>query len=874
MQHLIIPNIKHNYSKENLGGKAYHLIEIQKAQLPVPFFFILPTKTIQCILSPIQSFINDNINAISKNPPISIHKIATEIQSKILELSISNDIQTEILKAINTHFDKNTKFAVRSSAAAEDGKNASFAGQHDTFLYVGTDDVFEKIKACIASAWKVGVLTYRIEKGIDIQNIQMAVVIQQMINAEKSGVGFSMHLQGNLADAVIVAGYGLGEGIVADKVETDTYIINRQEKNYQKNIVEKTHQLVFENKQGIVNSSVPTSLQNTSTLSNTQILEVFELTMRAEQLLSCPADIEFSYDENGQLFLLQMRPITTINFEDIKILDNTNIVESYPEITLPLSFSFALKAYEKVFTGSSKAFWVSKKVIEKDKHVFENLLAHYGGRVYYRLDNWYRMMGLVYSSPRSMAAWEKSVGLTNSEKDKVKFSFQNQLKTILSVIWLVINYKRGNRRFFSIFKKNYAFLRNIEVVKENPKTLWQHYEKATEQLFKPWYLTLVNDFLAFKFFGWLQDFIKRQGIGEEALANDLLCGIGGVESEEAVLNVLRLKAEILNLPALKALFQQEAIDILKTFEQGKFPHFYKNFQFHAETYGDRTLAELKLEAPSLRKNPILLVRLLKNQLNSPVNINDFRAQQRRIKTQAEQLIQSKLKWYQPKTYLFRFLRNLATYGLKNRENMRFCRTRGYGAVKDIFLAFGELMVRNGDLNNIHDIFYLNVNDVKDWALNQNPNRQDLQEKTDGLKDIYDNYENIELPNRVIYESAPPSFHAYQGNQTLEHADNLFGIPVSKGKVTAEVAVILSPTLDTNVQSKILVSKMTDPGWVFLMTQAVGLVSEKGSLLSHTAIVGRELGIPVIVNVPNVTAILKDGDVIKMDGDLGTIQRIS
>ncbi len=84
--------------------------------------------------------------------------------------------------------------------------------------------------------------------------------------------------------------------------------------------------------------------------------------------------------------------------------------------------------------------------------------------------------------------------------------------------------------------------------------------------------------------------------------------------------------------------------------------------------------------------------------------------------------------------------------------------------------------------------------------------------------------------------------------------------------------MIAPQLDTNVQGKILISRMTDPGWVFLMTQAVGLVSEKGSLLSHTAIVGRELGIPVVVGVSGATSIIQDNERIELDGDLGIIQR--
>lgn len=870
MKYTIKPNISKTYQKSSIGGKAFHLMEMQKAKLPVPNFLVIPAETVKQAINPIQLIINKLILEIDLNSKNSLFNISNKIQSEILNLEFPKEIEKEIKQTYIEYLD--TKYvAVRSSAIAEDGENASFAGQHATFLYVNLNTIIDKIKATIASAWNIGALSYRLEHGISTENIEIAVVIQEMVAAEKSGVCFSMHLQGNLTDSVMVAGYGLGEGIVSDKVETDTFIINRQTKSIEKQIHKKENQLVFKEKKGVINDLIPNDLQNVSTLNDAEITQVFDLTMITEQLLSCPADVEFSFDKNGRLFILQMRPITTIDFDKIKILDNTNIVESYPEVTLPLSFSFALKAYEKVFTGSSDAFWVSKKLIEKDKIVFENLLAHYCGRVYYRLDNWYRMMGLAYSSPRSMAAWEKAVGLTNSEKEKVKFNFSSRIKTIFSILFLIANYKRGNQRFFEIFAKNYAFLQNIEPHLQSPKALWQHYETATEQLFKPWYYTIVNDFLAFKGFGWLQDFIKKHNIGQEELANDLLCGIGGVESEEAVLNVLKLKDYILNNKKIKILFKQSDEVILNNLQQKEYANFYQNFKHHLEKYGDRTLAELKLETPSLRKNPLLLIRLLRNQLSSPINISDFRAKQNEIRAKAEQQINNKLKWWQPKTYLFRLFRALATYGLKSRENMRFCRTRGYGAVKDIFIEIGKMMEKEGVIENYQDVFYLQTNDLENFC--KNKNKKSLVSKIKKTKQEYKKYESMQLPDRIIYMDENPPILGKLDVAQFENIKYLQGTAVSKGKVTAQAAVVISPQLDTNVQGKILISKMTDPGWVFLMTQSVGLISEKGSLLSHTAIVGRELGIPVIVGMTNATSIFKSDDWLKMDGELGIVEKV-
>lgn len=878
-KNLILPHDFDNCSQNDVGGKAFHLIQMKKAGLNIPAFFIIPSSTIAKIIAPIKNEIDSLLSTIKTINDPQLFSISKKIQREILSLDFPKGLQNEIQQTCLNLFGEKYFVAVRSSAASEDSAKASFAGQHDTYLYVATNQLMSKIRECIVSAWNYGVLSYRLAQSISIKNIQYAIVVQQMIEAEKSGISFSMNQNENLADLIIVAGFGLGEGIVADRVETDTYIVNRQHLTIGKKNVTKHSQIAYSLEEGIVDTPISSEFKNTLVLNDDEILQVFHLTMATEKLLGAPSDVEFSFDKNGQLFLLQMRPITTIDFKKIEILDNTNIVESYPGITLPLSFSFALEAYEKVFKGSSKAFWVSDKVIENNAIIFQNLLAHYYGRIYYRLDNWYKMMSLVHSSARSMEAWEKAVGLTNTERDKVNFSFQNRIKTLFSIVWLVLNYGRGNRKFFKIFDKNYKFLKDIRPHLDSPQSLWQHYETATARLFKPWYLTLVNDFLAFKFFGWLQDLISKYNISKtESLANDLLCGIGGVESEEAILNVLKLKETILSNSDLKILFEKPEKEILKYLKNGVYPDFYKMVQHHLEHYGDRTLAELKLETPSLRNQPIIFIQLLKNQLATKVEIKDFAKRQKEIRNNAESIIQSHLKWWNPKTYIFKFVRSMAAYGLKSRENMRFCRTRGYGAVKDIFLEIGKMMVKNGIIKDVNDVFYLSINDLKYFCKNNAclSGRQVIESKTaqiEKLKNQYKNFQTLNLSDRVIYQQG--SLPKVKNEKELQktHSKLNQGIAVSKGIVTAEAAVILQPEPHINVHGKILVSQMTDPGWVFLMMQAVGLVSEKGSLLSHTAIVGRELGIPVVVGLAGATSIFKNGDILKLDGSSGTVELI-
>lgn len=856
---------------KNLGGKAYHLLKMYKSGFPVPPFFIIPVNVVNYILKPVKieiGRISGEMYKDGNNDAKKLVLLSSEIQKKITQLKFPDDLKRELYAECRKNFGKSFTVAIRSSGVAEDSSQASFAGQFSTFLHIDRESLIPKILECIASAWGAGVLSYSAKQGILRRNRGMAVIIQQMVAAEKSGVSFSMNVRGNLNDMLIVAGYGLGEGIVTDKAETDTYFIDRQNKILRKQLSEKKTALFRVSGNNLKMMTVEKSRKNVAALNDREIMQVFDHTLQAEKLLGRPSDIEFSFDKTGKLHVLQMRPVTGLNIDDIKILDNTNIVESYPGITLPLSYSFALEAYEKVFSGSSKAFWVSKSSIKENNAIFKHLLEHFRGRVYYRLDNWYRMMAMVHNSRRSVAAWENAVGLPNSESDKYIPSFKGRIRILVSSVWLLLKYRSGNRRFFRLFNENYRELSSYKRHLSSPAKLWEHYEQMTNRMFRSWYLTLINDFLAFKAFGWLQQLIKRFRISDnENFANDLVCGTENMESEKAVLKMLELKEYILADDDLSELFSGDMNDILKSLSQKKYKPLYDLIQEYIDKYGDRTLAELKLETRSFRQQPEQFIRLIRNQLSSPVTLDSYERNRRAIKNNAKAIVILRLKWWDPRTCIFGFVRWLAAFGLESRENMRFCRTRAYGTVKEIFLELGKMMFEQHLLQDPEDLFYLDINDLREFCTQDSFGNQ--SEKIHARKKQYSEYDKIGVPDRIMYVGDIPGLPEIQ-TQTRKDQDRYYGISVSKGSVTAEAVVLTSPDVSTAVKGKILVTRMTDPGWVFLMVQAAGLISEKGSLLSHTAIVGRELGIPVVVGVQDATSVFKTGDILMLDGDKGII----
>ena len=199
--------------------------------------------------------------------------------------------------------------------------------------------------------------------------------------------------------------------------------------------------------------------------------------------------------------------------------------------------------------------------------------------------------------------------------------------------------------------------------------------------------------------------------------------------------------------------------------------------------------------------------------------------------------------------------------------MRFCRTRIYGAVKDIYIEIGKRFEEQKLIVDQKDIFYLTSEEIRANCTGSAINLRDLIEHR---KSELERDAPAHLPDRIMYTDEPPIFESSERSSNQSDAE-LTGIAVSKGIVRAEAIVISNPTYDLDVSGKILITEITDPGWVFLMSQAAGLISERGSLLSHTAIVGREMGIPVIVNVEGVTRKIQSGDWVEMDGARGTVR---
>ena len=275
--------------------------------------------------------------------------------------------------------------------------------------------------------------------------------------------------------------------------------------------------------------------------------------------------------------------------------------------------------------------------------------------------------------------------------------------------------------------------------------------------------------------------------------------------------------------------------------------------------------ELKLESPDLTSDPTFIYQSLKNYVvGSPPSVAELRAREQEIRRAAEATARRALGPVRRRIYFWMLGRARET--VKNRENLRLARTKVFGLVRRIMDAAGADLVVRGKLDDARDIYFLTIEELEglvDGALVT----QNLRGLVALRKADRDRFLASEPDERFVTRGA-----VYLGNRFTseraapENADGLLrGIGCCPGQVRAAAKVILDPRDDMSLDGDILVARRTDPGWTPLFPSAAGILVERGSLLSHSAIVARELGIPCVVGIPGLIDRVKTGDAVEMDG---------
>lgn len=793
------------------GGKARHLSRLLAHGFDVPSFFVLP--------------------------PGSAAD-APEIARKLADLGPG-------------------PYAVRSSGLQEDGAADSHAGQFESLLDVPPERIADAVARVAASGAGHGIAAYRAQRGLAGAGEGPAVIVQQMVAADMAGVAFSADPVSGRRDRIVVSAIeGLGDRLVAGEVDGTTWWLDEAGA-----VVER---------------------RGDPLLADDGVAAVAELARKVQATFGAPQDIEWAL-AGGRLYLLQARPITsplrppTLDDRGLAVFDNSNIVESYPGIVSPLTFSFAAYAYARVYMSFVALLGVPEDIVRRNRNVFENMLVRVDSRVFYNLGNWYRALALLPGYRLNRRYMETMMGVGAPLPDEMLAAIDGgppvsgaaKLREWARILRVALGLVNEGRRLPATARDFRARLDRAlaatapERLRTLPLTeLAAEYRRIEGDLLDRWDAPIVNDFLCMMAFGASRRLLERW-LGPPGLEiqNDLLIGQGDIISARPAQLIRAMGKLAVDDPALLAALDQEDSALLgKTALAAPIASYIAQF-------GDRCTEELKLESVTLEEDPrplhSAILAAARSRVAAPIRTHDpMRRLDQALAGRPIRRILAKriLRW--------------AKSRVRDRENLRFERTRIFGRARRLFLAVGTQFHAVGLLDDPRDIFLLTVHEVLGAIEGFGPSA-DLA----GLVDVRraEMARTAELPDppeRILVRGAaiqaqgrPPA--VVPRDDSAERS----GTGCSAGRVAAVARVVTDPRTQRIAAGEILVARHTDPGWIALFASAAAIVVERGSLLSHSAIVARELGIPCVVGLAGATGWIRDGERVEVDGASGLVRRL-
>jgi pyruvate,water dikinase len=748
---------------------------------------------------------------------------------------------------------RGASFAVRSSALVEDGARASYAGQFASVLFVPPGGVPGAIARVRASAASETARTYA--RSSDVT--PMAVVVQLMIDGEAGGVAFGVDPVDGSDVVVVTAAYGLAEGVVDGDLVVDSWRIDRDGAIVARSIAEKDRMHVRAPGSGTLAVAVDPALRARPVLGDGAVGALASLVRRIAHAAGAPQDVEFS-SSGGRLWALQARPVTAAGATamPVAIWDDSNIAESYGGVVGALTYSFARHAYAGAYRSFFRLVAVPRATIDANAGTFEALVGRIEGRMMYDLMHWYSMLALLPGYRLNRRLMEEMMGVREAMPAAVADAIARGCRrgrtrdaallarTAAALAVAAARLPRDVVRFHAHVETTLAAGPDLQ--RASLVELAHEYRRLERALVERWNVPIANDFFVMLAFGLLKRAAERW-CGDAALAPALLTGGGGMLSAE---------------PA-------RAVQLLAALEaDGDRLGFELELSAYLARFGDRCEGELKLESPTLHDDPRPLLEAIARLRGAPAAAPEHAACD--VRRDAERRAHHALHGHPLRALAFARLVGWARARIVARENLRFERTRVFGRVRRIVLAMGAALVHRGALDDARDVFHLTIDELLGYVEGTTASR-DLRGLAAVRRAESARYAAAPAPpNRFATRDlpiAPPRSDAPEGDDGARR-----GTPCCPGIVRGRARIVRDPR-ETLRAGEILVAERTDPSWVVLFPAAAAILIERGSELSHAAIVSREMAIPSIVAIRGLTSWLRDGDLVELDGATGIVRRV-
>lgn len=846
-----------------VGGKAGGLQRLRALRLPVPRWITITTRAADLVLAPFQERLT-----VHAHDPAAIEAI-------VAAAPWPARLRTALARGM-APLDASRGFAVRSSVVGEDGAEASYAGQFVSLLNVAPEAVEAAVRACWCGAWTTQAARYRRRRGASDAWPRIAVIVQEMAASEVAGIAFTADPRTGAPAHVVAAGYGLASGAVSDQVETDLFVRARGGDTWVRRIATKTRAArAGDGPAGTSIVSVPEALRDRPALAEEALDGLRALLERIDPHGRHPTDVEWALDGGGRPAILQARPLTALPEGSLGVWDDSNIGENFPGLTLPLTASYVRSLYARLFRRALQDAGVPPRRLSALGPALDRLLELVRGRLYLNVTNYYCLFAAVPGFAWMTGPWEDALGIAGGEALRRAVHARDRRFSVLAA---VRTGTRLLRRFHRLEDEFARFRAACDAFVERWSDVGFHEQPARDLLALAarmqrdfvdlWTIHIFNDLFLFVCHAGLERLL-----GERALDRRLLGGIRDAGSLTPLKSLLALVRVARADPEIETLLTGplppedvwRRIHALPGADRFRVPA-----AAHLRRFGDRTGQELKLEAPTLGDAPWELVALLRGCWRAPP-LEDTAAGEAAGRARAEAALRKRLAGRPATRRLATLLLDRVRRGVAAREYMSLARARAFGVLRRVVRAAGQALAADGTLRRADDVFYLTIEELDALARDRSRGAR-CRSAVQHRREAYDRFGRERLPHRLMCRG---SVHRYDWHERDDRGaaapGRLRGIPSSPGVVRGRAHVVAHPSPQERVDGEILVAPATEPAWMFLMYAARGVVVERGSALSHAAIIGRELGIPTVVGVAGATARIRTGDWVELNGVTGEVR---
>ena len=832
---------------EQAGGKGANLGELTRAGLPVPPGFVIITDAYRSYVAEHQ--LADKIAALATatDDPAGYDNASGQIRA-LFSAEVSDTLRAEIAAAY-TGLGADVPVAVRSSATAEDLPEASFAGQQDSYLNVhGLEDLLAAVRDCWASLWTARAMAYRARQGIDPATVSLAVVVQQLVDAEAAGVMFTANpSNGRRDEAVISAAWGLGESVVSGSVNTDNIVVRKPDGTVIFTEIADKAVMTVPAEQRTHEQPVPDEQRKQPVLSESDAAELAAYGTRIENHYGAPQDIEWT-GADGQFFFVQSRPITALPEAegpmptDWTVPDPTamyvraSIVEQLPDPLSPLFADMIDGAVTRSLQSLFREF-IGEDLIRDD----DVGLPTINGYAYYGYSR-SGMMRLMWKSPKAFRAM---------------FAGASQPR------WRNYSHPKYRRIVSDWTARDLDGMTTAQLltgVEELVDAAAEYYTSV--QAIIP--VAATSEIL----FTWFYDAVVRQKDDPPAQVFVLGSDSEPIRAEKSLYDLATWTRDLPELAeSLLALQSQEFLDRAAASDDSFWHEWHNRFQAHLNVYG-HTVYNLDFINPVPADDPAPLLETLRFFVSGKGA--DPYERQRGLATRREEATADVLARLDPaRARAFRRLLHWAQTVAPVREDALADVGLAWPQARRMLLEIGRRLQQAGVISKSEDVFWLRRSEILDGV-------GDLADQVEQRKELWRGQLRATPPQLLPKGGWGDMFRRWMPAASEDQTgDVIKGIGGSMGTVTAPARVLGGPQDFGQMKpGDVLVASITTPAWTSLFAMASGVVTDIGGPLSHSSIVAREYGIPAVLGTAVATRRIRSGQLIKVDGDAGTVRLLN